>query len=41
LFILDSREISVFIEIKVVPSGISISQGRTFMVTDERCRLNP
>jgi len=29
------------IEIKVAPPGITISQGRTFMVTDERGEINP
>lgn len=29
------------IEIKVAPQGITISQGRTFMVTDERGEINP
>src|SRR5205085_4697708 len=29
------------IEIKVTPPGITISQGRTFMVTDQRGEINP
>ena len=29
------------IEIKVAPPGITISQGRTFMVTDQRGEINP
>ncbi len=29
------------IEIKVAPPGITISQGRTFMVTDARDEINP
>jgi hypothetical protein len=29
------------IEIKMAPPGITISQGRTFMVTDECGEINP
>ena len=29
------------IEIKVAPPGITISQGRSFMVTDEKGEINP
>jgi N-terminal domain of (some) glycogen debranching enzymes len=29
------------LEIQVAPPGITISQGRTFMVTDERGEINP
>jgi hypothetical protein len=29
------------LEIQVAPPGITISQGRTFVVTDERGEINP
>src|SRR5712692_1028046 len=35
------REIHLPIEIKVAPPGITISQGRTFMVTDQQGEINP
>ena len=35
-----SKEKRMPIEIKVGPPGITISQGRTFMVTDQRGEIN-